>query len=73
MKHIILLSLLMMGLIACHRPMHIVEANSEAITVDSTLDAIQDTAYLQYIIPIKEELEQKLNIPIGYAPEMMTV
>lgn len=73
MKHIILLSLLMMSLIACHRPMHIVKANSEVITVDSTLDAIQDTAYLQYIIPIKEELEQKLNIPIGYAPEMMTV
>jgi 2',3'-cyclic-nucleotide 2'-phosphodiesterase (5'-nucleotidase family) len=41
--------------------------------VDSTLDAIQDTTYLQYLTPIKAELEQALNTPIGYAPEIMIV
>lgn len=58
---------------ACHRPLHIVESKSEILMIDSTLDNMQDTNYLAYIAPIKEELEKELNIPIGYAPTTMTV
>lgn len=73
MKKIVLLLLIVVGLIACHRPLRIVSTTSEVMMVDSTLDAIQDTTYLQYLTPIKAELEQALNTPIGYAPEIMIV
>ena len=73
MKKIVLLLLIAVGLIACHRPLRIVSTTSEVMMVDSTLDAIQDTTYLQYLTPIKAELEQALNTPIGYAPEIMVV
>ena len=73
MKKIVLLLLIAAGLIACHRPLRIVSTTSEMMMVDSTLDAIQDTTYLQYLTPIKAELEQALNTPIGYAPEIMIV
>ena len=73
MKKIVLLLLIAVELIACHRPLRIVSTTSEVMMVDSTLDAIQDTTYLQYLTPIKAELEQALNTPIGYAPEIMIV
>lgn len=73
MKKIILLTLLVGSMLACHRPLRVVDSSSEVIMIDSTLDATQDTAYLQHIAPIKAELEQALNAPIGYAPELMTV
>ena len=73
MKRIFLLMALCVALLACHRPLHVAQINSELIMVDSTYDATQDTAYLQYLSPMKAELERQLNIPIGYAPESMTV
>ncbi|MBR5854496.1 MAG: 5'-nucleotidase C-terminal domain-containing protein [Paludibacteraceae bacterium] len=73
MKQIFLLLAVTIGVVACHRPMHVAQVNSELIMVDSTLEAIQDTTYLQHLAPIKEDLERQLNVAIGYAPEMMTV
>lgn len=73
MKKLLLLTLLIGSMLACHRPLHVVESSSQVIMIDSTLDDIQDTAYLKYIAPIKAELEQALNTPIGYAPALMTV
>ena len=73
MKKIVLLLLIAVGLIACHRPLRVLEATSEVIMVDSTFDAIQDSAYLQHIAPLKAELEIALNAPIGYAPNSLTV
>lgn len=73
MRKALLLLLLVCSVCACHRPVRVVEATSEILMIDSTLDAIQDTNYQAYIAPIKADLEQKLNIPIGYAPETMTV
>lgn len=69
----LLLLLLVCSLSACHRPVRVVEAHSEVLMIDSTLDPIQDTDYLAYITPIKADLERELNIPIGYAPEALTV
>lgn len=73
MKKTVLLLLLAVGLVACHRPLRVASTTSEVIIVDSTLDAIQDTTYLQYLTPIKAELEEALNTPIGYAPAIMVV
>ena len=58
---------------ACHRPMRVVESKSEIILIDSTLDTIQDSTYLQQLAPVKADLEAALNVPIGYATEVMTV
>ncbi len=73
MKRIFILLAIVISVVSCHRPMHIAQVNSELIMVDSTLDTIQDTVYLQHLAPIKAELERQLNIAIGYAPEIMTV
>lgn len=56
-----------------HKPMHVVESKSEIVLIDSTLDAIQDSSYIAYLAPIKAQLEAELRVPIGYAPEALTV
>ncbi len=48
---------------------HTMQADS--IVIDSTLDAIQDTAYLRALAPITEQLNRELNVVIGYAPRDM--
>ena len=73
MKKVSIILLLVCCLISCHRKMHVVQTTSEIIMVDSTLDAIQDSAYLNDLAPIKANLEHELNIPIGYAPEPLPV
>lgn len=54
-------------------PMHVVESKSGILLIDSTLDAIQDSDYIAYLAPIKAQLEEELRVPIGYAPEALTV
>lgn len=54
-------------------PMHVVESKSEILLIDSTLDTIQDSSYIAYLAPIKAQLEEELRVPIGYAPEALTV
>ncbi len=60
------------SIIACTRqPMRITSAHEEIIVVNSAWDAVQDTAYLQELAPITEQLNQELNVVIGYAPHDM--
>lgn len=73
MKKVIIILLLAGCLVACHRKVRVVEATGEVIMVDSTLEAIQDSAYLLDLAPIKANMEHELNIPIGYAPEALPV
>ena len=73
MKKVIIILLLAGCLVACHRKVRVVEATGEVIMVDSTLEAIQDSAYLLDLAPIKANMEHDLNIPIGYAPEALQV
>lgn len=57
---------------SCQRPtVKITGVETELLMVDSSLNAIQDSDYLSYLQPIKENLEQQLDIPLGYAPEEM--
>ena len=58
---------------ACHRPMRVAATQGQILMIDSTLDAIQDTQYLQFLAPIKADLEAQLGIPIGYAPVALEV
>lgn len=73
MKKIIVILLSVACLVACHRKLRVVEATGEVIMVDSTLETIQDSAYLLDLAPIKANMEHELNIPIGYAPEALQV
>ena len=58
---------------ACHRQVQVVSATTEAIPVDASSDAIQDSSYTAYLAPTKAALEAEMNIQIGYAPERMWV
>ena len=58
---------------ACHRQVQVVSATTEAIPVDASADAIQDSSYIAYLAPTKAALEAEMNIQIGYAPERMWV
>lgn len=71
----LLFSSLLLGaflLCSCQRtPVRITSVETDLIHIDSTLDAIQDTAYLNYLIPIRENLDRHLNIPLGTSVEVM--
>lgn len=73
MKKGLLLCLLLLSLMSCRRPLSVLESRSDVLMIDSTLDVIQDSCYLAYIEPIKNDLEHNLNVAIGYAPKMMIV
>ena len=68
MKKIVIFILLSCVLMACHRPKRVTHISGEVVMIDSSLNAIQDTAYLAYLAPIKADLEEQLGAPIGYAP-----
>ena len=58
---------------ACHRQTQVVSVTTEAIPVDASADAIQDSSYIAYLAPTKAALEVEMNVQIGYAPERMWV
>ena len=72
-KHFCTMLLLAALFTACHRPMRVAATQGQILMIDSTLDAIQDTQYLQFLAPIKADLEAQLGTPIGYAPVALEV
>ena len=58
---------------ACHRQVQVVSVTTQAIPVDASADAIQDSSYTAYLAPTKAALEAEMNVRIGYAPERMWV
>ena len=46
---------------------------TEVIPVDSSLDAIQDTAYLSRLAPYQEVVDREMNVKVGYVPETLWV
>lgn len=73
MRKIIFLLVLVVSMIACRKPTHVVGVMTQAISIDATSDSLQDSAYLTYLAPIKSDLEQEMNVQIGYAPERLWV
>ena len=53
--------------------MQVVSVSTEAIPVDSSLDAIQDTAYINALASVKADLEREMSVVLGYAPEPLKV
>ena len=56
-----------------HRSVQVVEATTEAMLIDASLDGIQDTEYLAQLAPIKADLEREMNVQVGYAAEDLWV
>ena len=63
-----------LALCACQRSaVHVIRATTEALPIDASLDAIQDTDYIAQLAPSKAALEREMNVQIGYAPERLWV
>lgn len=73
MKKTIYLLLLITSISCIHKPAHIMSKTGEIILLDSSFNAIQDSAYMDYLAPIKANLEKQLGAPIGYAPRDLEV
>lgn len=75
MKRILWLSAVLISLLAtsCHKRSHVVSATTEAIVVDASADAIQDSAYLAQLSVITDALNAELDVVLGYAPCDMEV
>ena len=58
---------------ACHKPVKVTSVTTEAIPVNASADAIQDSSYIRELAPVKADLEKAMNVQIGYAPEDMWV
>lgn len=57
---------------ACgHKPLHVTSVSTEMLAVDSTLNAIQDSAYLAELEPKKATIERLSSEVLGYLPETM--
>lgn len=57
---------------SCHTtPYRIVGEQSTMVAIDSTMDTIQDSAYLDFLAPVKANLQEQLDIPLGHAPRSM--
>ena len=53
--------------------MRVTSYETEAIRIDESADAIQDSDYLQVLAPVKADLEREMNVQIGYAPEVLWI
>jgi len=46
-------------------------ASSGRIVIDKSTDSIADSSYIAYLKPLKQLVDEKMNVVIGYAPETM--
>lgn len=73
MKKIVLYVFVLLVFAACQHPRVVISKSSKIHMIDSSLDAVVDKEYVEYLAPIKADLEEQLNVVIGYAPEAMKV
>ena len=74
MRKITLIALCTLFLLpACQKQQQVTGVSTEAIPVNTSLDAIQDTTYMVDLAPITADLEREMNVQIGYAPEALYV
>ena len=73
MKKIVLYVFVLLVFAACHHPRVVISKSSKIHMIDSSLDAAIDKEYVEYLAPIKADLEEQLNVKIGYAPEDLKV
>lgn len=47
------------------------QATSTRIALDAGVQALADTSYTNYLLPFKHQVDTKMNVVIGYAPQTM--
>ena len=66
--------LLLIGLCGCrHSAKHVTGCETQAIHIDASADAIEDSAYLARLEPVKADMEREMSVQLGYAPEPLWV
>ena len=61
---------------ACTKPegaKQVTGVKTEAIRVDASCDAIQDSAYLERLAPYKEVVDREMGVKVGYVPDTFWV
>lgn len=51
----------------------VTSVHTEALKVDSSCDAIRDTAYLSHLAPVKAVVDKEMNVRVGYVPQTLWV
>lgn len=69
----LLIALMTCLMTACYKPVKVVSTEGIIIPIDSTLDAIQDSDYIQSLIPLKQEMNAMMGEQIGYCEVDMFV
>lgn len=68
----VLFLLLLPVLLSCHtRLWQVEQAHSTKIAIDASTDALADTAYIAYLKPFKNQVDEQMNVVIGQATETM--
>lgn len=71
-RKLLLIGFLAVSLTSCsHRIWTITHATSAKIAIDSNTEAIADKNYEAYLQPVKEKVDEKMNVVIGQAAETM--
>ena len=71
-KRIIILSVLCILLASCsHKTWTIKQSTSMKIPIDNTTELLADKNYELYLLPIKQKVDEKMNVVIGQAAETM--
>lgn len=58
---------------SCHKRPQVVSTESRIIAINADLDEISDSAYIQSLLPLQQELKEKMGEQIGYCTMPMIV
>ncbi len=73
-KRVLFFIMPLLVMASCGRqPLRVLKVDTALLSVDSTLDNVQDSAYIAYLEPIREEMESQLSVVLGVAPEALGV
>lgn len=62
----------LVAFVSCtQKPVRVSSIETEVIVMDSTFNAIQDSAYIASLQPLRDSMDKMLNEVIGYVPEAM--
>jgi len=71
-KKILFIAILALTLSACsHKTWQITQSSSIKIPIDNSTAALADKNYENYLLPVKQKIDEKMNVVIGQAAETM--
>jgi 2',3'-cyclic-nucleotide 2'-phosphodiesterase (5'-nucleotidase family) len=71
-KKILLSIVICISLLSCsHKTWQITQATSTKIPLDASTEPLADKNYQSYLLPVKQKVDEKMNVVIGQASETM--